>query len=108
MDFIGFISKIASNPAVSLILSLLLFFQWDRQYAKEQSVKNNLLAMKRIIDAQNTPESKVLGEMLDATLATIGARSPFQKEGKRVLSFINEKFEKISNSEIKQTVKEEI
>lgn len=99
--------QVISNPTTGVVLSLLLIFQWYNQYAKEQSVKNNLLAMKRIIgfttkEDTTISENTALEEILDATLATIGARPPFRDEGKKVLTSVVEKFKNVSIRKMKR------
>ena len=84
----------------NVVLCLLLIFQWYKQYAKEQSVKNNLIAVKgaieRIQNLANTElatyKSKDLVDILDATLATLGARHPFDEKREMVLNVIRKRF----------------
>ncbi|HVU80167.1 MAG TPA: hypothetical protein VHD37_02265 [Candidatus Paceibacterota bacterium] len=73
------------SATFGIILSLLLLFQWHRQYAKEQAVKNTLFAMRRKIDRWKMDKDIDPGraadvmEDLDSVLATLGARGPFKK-----------------------------
>jgi len=74
---------------------------WDRQYAKEQSVKNNLIAMRRIIERIQElgnieaviHKSKDLVDNLDATLATLGARRPFEEIRQKVLDMVSKRIQ---------------
>ena len=75
LTLLGFISAVAN-----IIFPLLIFFQWLRGYSRENVIKNNLVAIHRIIKRINHPEAKSAFEVLDATLlATIGARRPFEE-----------------------------
>ena len=91
------------SEVFNIIFSLLLVFQWYKGYAKEQSVKNNLLGIKVVLDSdKKNNKYKALREFLDATLATIGARPPFVEKGKKMIQAIEKKFAKKSNGNIKQ------
>lgn len=99
-----FFSKLLDPSTINIVLSLLLAFQWYKGHAKEQSVKNNLLGIKIVLDSEKkNNRNKALREFLDATLATIGARPPFVEKGKKTLQTIEKKFAKKSNGKIKQS-----
>lgn len=88
--FVEFISRNATT--LNIILGLFIMFQWFRQYSKEQSIKNTLFAMRRILNS--VPESTAAVETLDAALATLGARNPFVKRFCVVRDMIMERFQK--------------
>ncbi len=104
------INQIVTSPITNVILILLLFFQWDRQYAKEQSLKYILFSIRRMISRiSEVPDSQMVKEKapdlidtLDACLATLGARSPFMNRMQETLSMIKDKFVKESSDEIKK------
>jgi len=81
------------SPTFGVVLSLLLIFQWYKQHAKDQAVKNSLFSMRRKIcrNVNNNPESSNLYDMvddIDAVLATLGSRKPFQKKLNKILCLI--------------------
>ncbi|MEK7566708.1 MAG: hypothetical protein AAB527_01050 [Patescibacteria group bacterium] len=78
MSFLETVQLITTSPLTTTILTLLLFFQWHKQHAKEQSVKNSLFAL-HIILSKKDPSSESLN-FLDAVLATLDARPPFQEK----------------------------
>ncbi len=91
----------------NVILTMLLVFQWDRSHAKEQSVKNNIFAMRRMMaglfghnDGVVAQKAKDITENVDATLATLDARSPFIKRLKHVLSLVHRKNDADAEKEI--------
>jgi hypothetical protein len=91
------------SSVFNIILSLLLLFQWYFGHAKEQSIKNNLLGIKRILDSDKKNfENTSMKEFLDATLATIGARPPFIEDGKKILDSILRRNKATANGKIRQ------
>lgn len=104
------INQITTSPTTNVVLTLLLFFQWYRQYAKEQSIKNNLFSIRRMLgrtlettDAQTlTQKAHDLIDALDATLATLDARTPFVKRIQETLNAIQVRFQKESMEELKR------
>ena len=91
----------------NIILTLLLIFQWDRSHAKEQSVKNNVFATRRMVagllghnDEVVAQKAKDITENIDATLATVDARSPFTERLKHVLSMVRRKNDADAEKEI--------
>ena len=101
-----FLLKIAIHPVTTTVLTLGLFFQWYKQSAKEQSVKNNLFSIRRAVDriTRNSDSSLVqakaqdLIDSLDATLATLGMRKPFRDRFYDVSLVIKNKFKRIEKS----------
>src|SRR3989344_4457545 len=92
------------SEVFNIIFPLLLVFQWYKGYAKEQSIKNNLLGIKIVLDSdKKNNKYKALREFLDATLATIGARPPFVEKGKKMIRVIEKKIARKSNGTIKQS-----
>lgn len=73
------------SATFGVILTILILVQWDRQHAKEQTVKNNLFAMRRKVERWKADKDIEPGraadvvEDIDAILATLGARGPFKK-----------------------------
>ena len=67
----------------SIILPLLILFQWYANRAKEDTIKNNLFAMRRMIDRMKgtvpilTNKADDLIDYLDGTLATLGVSNYF-------------------------------
>ncbi len=91
----------------NIILSLLLFIQWLWNRAKEQSVKNNIFASRRMISMLNehadgvvVEKAKDMTENIDATLATLGNRSPFKKRLRHITDFIYRRNKEEERSEI--------
>lgn len=63
--------------------------------------------MRRILELRTdinktNDDNLILKEMLDSTLATVGARRPFEEEGKKVLTSVIESLKEISNMKIKK------
>lgn len=93
-----------TSQTFNIILTLLLVFQWLRSYAKEQSIINNVIAMRRIIErgkGGGASNKKDVIEILDATLATLGARSPFVKKMKQAVTYARDLMSKEENGDIK-------
>lgn len=83
------------SAVFNIILSLLLFIQWLWNRAKEQSVKNNIFASRRMIsmltehtDGVVAEKAKDMTENIDATLATLGVRSSFKERLKSICSLV--------------------
>jgi len=87
-EILLFIERNATT--LNIILGLFIAFQWLQQHAKEQSVKNNLFAVRRILDS--VPGSEAAVATLDAALATLGARNPFIKKFCEVRDMIIRQF----------------
>ena len=104
------INQITTSPITSAILTLLLIFQWYRQYAKEQSIKNSLFSLRRMLgrtigatEAEiTTQKAHDLIDVLDATLATLDTRMPFIKRLRETLNTIEARFCKESLEELKR------
>lgn len=94
-DFSVGLVRFLGSSTFGVILSLLLIFQWYKQHAKEQAVKNSLFAIRRKVERrinnQNfTPETAYdMVDDIDAILATLGARKPFQETLGKVLGLID-------------------
>lgn len=100
--FITKMRKFFGSPIISVILSLLMFFQWYAGYAKEQSIKNNLLGIERTLSSyEKCSDNVVLKEFIYATLATIGSRPPFIDAVKEKLNYISQENIETANSEIR-------
>ena len=94
--------KFIGSPTFGSILALFLIFQWYAGYAKEQSIKNNLLGIERTLSSyEKCSDNVVLKEFIYATLATIGSRPPFIDAVKEKLNYISQKNIETANSEIK-------
>lgn len=76
----------------NVILTLLLFFQWDRKHAKEQATKNNVLATRMMVARLGDTSANNILSNIDATLASLDARSPFIEQSKIVLEDIKQRF----------------
>lgn len=104
------ITQIITSPTTNVVLTLLLIFQWFRQQAKEQSVKNNLFSIRRMIDRTSdvestqtiTQKSADLIDAIDSTLATIDVRIPFEKRLGETLDIIVTRFRKESLMDLKR------
>lgn len=98
------ITQIINSPIINVVLTLLIVFQWYKQHAKEQSIKNNLFSIRRMIDRTLkadslqtiTQKSADLIDIIDSTLATLDARTPFKKRLLEVLHIIAMRFRKES------------
>lgn len=106
---IEIISSLVTSPITNVVLFLLLFFQWDRQHAKEQSIKNDLFAMRRMLDhiyfskeSSGQFSKEMIIEQLDGTLATLDARSPFIERWNEVVSMIKKRFRQESEKDLKR------
>ena len=86
------------SEVANVILGLLTFFQWYRYRAREEATRELVLASRRIVMRNSEPKDAV--DVLDATLATLGARNPFVEWGDRVLKFLRARSEKEKNSEL--------
>lgn len=86
--------QVLGSPTFGVVLSLLLIFQWHKQHAKDQAVKNSLFAMRRKvcrnINDSNFSQQKSydLIDDIDSVLATLGYRKPFQKQLNGILCLI--------------------
>lgn len=104
------ITQIVTSPTTNIVLTLLLIFQWFRQQAKEQSVKNNLFSIRRMIDRTSdagstqtiTQKSADLIDAIDSTLATLDVRIPFEKRIRETLDTIAMRFRKESLRDLKR------
>lgn len=91
--------QVLGSPTFGVVLSLLLIFQWHKQHAKDQAVKNNLFAMRRkvlrsINKASSTVETEKAYDMvddIDAILATLDSRKPFSKNLDQVVDMITKR-----------------
>lgn len=98
------ISQITTWPNISVILTLLLAWQWHRQHAKEQSIRYNLLGLRRaayrfngLTDAQSIQhKTDDLTDWIDATLATLDVRMPYKIKLQEVTESIIVKFRRES------------
>jgi hypothetical protein len=96
MEIITNIFDLLGSPTFGVILSLLLVFQWYKQHAKEQAVKNSLFAHRRkfertFLSSSNTNEQKRLSDTIDdvdAILATLGSRKPFQDKVEKMNEYL--------------------
>ncbi len=100
-------TEISISTVANVVLSLLLLFQWWKQHAKEQSIKNGLFAVRRIIGRVSlSHESEVASkaedavDTLDGVLATLDVRHPFSRQLERVLDFVQQKFQQETEKEM--------
>jgi hypothetical protein len=84
-----------ASPAMGAISFLFLLFQWYSQYAKEQSIKNSLFAVRRKLErvsfdkkVMSASKAEDLIDDVDAILATIGARPPFVDRVKETIKSV--------------------
>ncbi|MFA4880834.1 MAG: hypothetical protein WC650_04410 [Candidatus Doudnabacteria bacterium] len=104
------ITQIINSPVLNVVLTLLIFFQWYKQRAKEQSIKNNLFSIRRMIDRTSgvnslqaiAQKSADLIDTIDSTLATLGARTPFKKRLLEMLDIIEMRFRKESSKDLER------
>lgn len=80
------------SEVANIVLSLLLIFQWYRDRAREDAVKNGLLAVREMVSRTVAANSLDILDALDANLATLGGRPPFVERCKKKLSSISLKF----------------
>lgn len=78
----------------NIILTLLLFFQWDRGHAKEQATKNNILATRMMVSRTKDDSADNILSSIDVTLASLDARLPFVEQSKAVLDDIKQRFQR--------------
>lgn len=102
-------TEIPISSVANVVLTLLLLFQWLKQYAKEQSVKNGLLAVRRIIGRITQSQKSAVAskaedavDSLDGVLATLDARHPFAKRLEGVLDSVQQKFQHEAKKEVKE------
>ncbi len=100
---------VSVSEVFNIILSLLIVFQWFSQYAKEQSIKNSIFALRRMISRiKDMPDNQVikqqkandLVDFLDSLLATIGFRHPFKKRLEINLNAIKDRMNEESDQEL--------
>lgn len=97
--FIQKLIQILSSTTFGIVLSLLLVFQWYKQHAKEQAVKNILFAIRRkVLRSINSKSSVVEKEKahdmvddIDAILATLDSRKPFSKNLNQLMDMISKR-----------------
>ncbi len=75
--FQNILDVLLTSSTANIILTLLIIFQWVKQHAKEQSIKNNLFAIRRVVSRISDIRSSDVVDHLDAVLASLGAREPF-------------------------------
>lgn len=95
-------ARLLEPTTISIILSLLFVFQWYKQRAKEQSVKLNLLGVRRILN--RTANTDAATEALDATLASLGTRGPFVRLLHHTQDMILRRLQRESNQPIEEGV----
>ncbi|MCX6731715.1 MAG: hypothetical protein NTX55_01880 [Candidatus Parcubacteria bacterium] len=101
------IIEIATSPVMTLVVTLLFFFQWYKQHAREQSIKYSLFSIRRILSRvlklgtglQNTNAQDLI-DYLDAILATLGARPSFIEKLREVVKNIKTKIKIESREKI--------
>lgn len=97
--FISNVVQFLGSPTFGVVLTLLLIFQWYRQHAKEQAVKNILFAMRRKVLRSINKNSSTLEiqkahdtvDDIDAILATLDSRKPFSKNLNQVVDMISKR-----------------
>ncbi|MEK7208069.1 MAG: hypothetical protein AAB699_00795 [Patescibacteria group bacterium] len=87
--------SVLSSPIFVTVLTLLNFFQWYGSHAKEQTIKHNLFAMRRVLVGINQKgaspgEIASVIEMVDATLATLGTRRPYISAVQKLIIQVHE------------------
>ena len=96
MDFVTKLIEAVGSPTFGIVLTLLLIFQWYKQHAKDQAVKNSLFSMRRKV-CRKVSEKSFRSEQdtaydmvddIDAILATLGSRKPFEKGLNKVINLI--------------------
>jgi len=121
-QIINSLIQIVNLQLISVVLSLLFIFQWYKQQAKEQSIKNNLFSIRRMVDRASRVDSSLaiaqksadLIDVIDSTLATLDARNPFKERLLEVLHMIQIRFRKESLKDLERlpdegtSVREEI
>jgi hypothetical protein len=71
-----------------------------KQYAKEQSIKNNLFSIRKVVNRIHDIRSKDVVDHIDAVLASLGARGPFSDMVSQKIDSIILGFKKDSSSEV--------
>lgn len=75
------------SEVANIILTLFLLFQWYRDRAREEAIRNYILAGRRMV--MRGSDSMAVIDALDATLSTLGSRKPFLEWGDGVLKFLH-------------------
>lgn len=109
-EIITQITNFISSPIISVVLSLLIVFQWYKQHTKEQSIKNSLFSIRRMIDRTLgvnslqaiAQKSTDLIDAIDSILATLGVRTPFRKRLLETLDMIAMRFRKESSKDLER------
>lgn len=94
------VDTLFTSSTANIILSLLLIHQWMKQYAKEQSIKNNLFSIRKVVNRIHDIRSKDVVDHIDAVLASLGARGPFSDMVSQKIDSIILGFKKDSSSEV--------
>jgi len=75
----------------NIILPLLIFFQWHSNRAREDTIRNSLFGIRRMIERMKNSEPVMINkasdliDSLDGTLATLGVRAPFADKAREVI-----------------------
>lgn len=102
------------NPqTLNIVFTLLLIFQWYRQHSKEQSVKNSLYSLRRIISRSKSSDSSIISQkaddlvdIIDAVLASVDGKPFFIMRVQEVINSVRRRFWLESNKNIETLPKE--
>ena len=92
--------SLSISEVANIVLSLLVIFQWYRDRAREDAVKNNMFAVREMVRRIDSTTSQDVIDTIDANLATLGARKPYVERCKRTIATIHEKFYRIDNTPV--------
>src|SRR3989344_630166 len=83
---------VSISTVINVVLSLFLLFQWYKNHAREEAVKNGVLAVHAMIERLSDPRAQDILDSLDGTLATLGRRHPFIRWGDTLILSISTRF----------------
>ena len=95
--------NLSLSAVANIVLSLLLVFQWFKNYAREDAVKNGLFAVREMVGRMDNPASQNVLDSLDANLATLGARRPYTERCKAVIQSVLDKFRKSADAPLPES-----
>ena len=87
------------SSVINIVLSVLLIVQWYKQQAREESVKNHLFSLRRILERQTASSSDFM-DVVDGILATLGARVPFNAKLNSIITTVKNRFSKDAGKEL--------
>lgn len=104
---IEFIINIITSPTFTVILTLLIFFQWFWNRAKDRSIVNSVVANRRMLgrilnsnDLVACSIAKNAIDNIDSILASLNERQPFTILVKKIVDNARQIFKQEKMQEI--------